>query len=354
MSTPPPGYGYGYPQQPLPLGPPPYPPPPPPAPVRQWWQHPALIITALVLFPPGGIALAWLSRWSRTTKIVATVLAGLWFLTPFLADPPKAPKADAAPKPAVTAPATAGPSASPSPGEPPSLVGQSLKEAKAAAYDAGYRTISHDASDDDAGQWDDGNWKVCFQTLAAKRSGAMPTLDLGVVRNEWPCPAKDGEPIPYPKMPKVVGQTFAKASEALTPLAFEMIERDSAYTDVTLPAAVDDWTVCFQGPAEGKEITSPKTTTARLTVVAPGTACPTSPSTELRPDPTPPPGTGGDDAEGSDSDFSSSGGSTGSGGSSSSGTVTPGAFCAPAGSTGVSRKGVLYTCKGPDQPRWRR
>ncbi|MFG2776029.1 excalibur calcium-binding domain-containing protein [Streptomyces sp. NPDC048350] len=302
MTQPPPP-GHGYPQQPSPYGNPPY--PYPPAPVRRWWQHPALIITALVVFPPGGIALAWLSRWSQTKKIIATVLAGLWFITPFLGAPPKDQKDDAKPKAAATAKATNSPSASPTPSGPPSFVGQNLKKAKAVAYDRGYNAISHDASDDDARQWDDDNWKVCFQTLAAKKVGTMPTLDFGVVRNEWPCPARDGEPIPYPKMPKVVGQTFAKAAETLKPLALKAAEADSAYTDVPLPATVDDWTVCFQDPKAGEEIEYPKTTTAYLKVTPPGTACPKTEFAELHPDPTPP-STGDDDSDSSSS--SSSGG----------------------------------------------
>ncbi|MFF9915609.1 PASTA domain-containing protein [Streptomyces sp. NPDC013457] len=344
MTQPPPGYGY--PQQPPPYGHPPY--PYPPAPVRRWWQHPAVIITALVVFPPGGIALAWLSGWSQTKKIIATVLAGLWFLTPFLGDPPKDNKADAKPKAAATASATITPSesASPSPTGPPSFVGKNLKDASAAAYGAGYNSISHDASDQDAGQWDDGNWRVCFQTLKAKKVGGKPTLDFGVVRVEWPCPAKDGEPIPYPKMPNVVGQSFVKASETLKPIGFEEIEPQSAYTDVTLPASVDNWKVCFQEPEEGKEIQYPKTTTAYLKLTAAGTACPKTEYTELHPDPTPP--SGDDD----DSSSPSSGGS--SSGGSDAGTVTPGAYCSTPGSTGVSKKGVVYTCKGTGQERWRR
>ncbi|MEU9862480.1 excalibur calcium-binding domain-containing protein [Streptomyces sp. NPDC047971] len=286
MSTPPPGYGY--PQQPPPYDHHPY--APQPAPVRRWWQHPAVVIAALVVFPPGGIALVWLTSWSRAKKIIATVLASLWFITPFLGDPPKDQKNDAKPKAAATVPATAAstPSASPSPSGPPSYVGQNLKNAKAAAYSAGFNSVSHDASDSDTGQWDDDNWKVCFQTSATKKVGSMPTLDFGVVRNEWPCPVKDGEPIPYPKMPKVVGQTFEKASMSLKPLSLKAIEADSAYTDVTLPATVDDWTVCFQGPEVGEKIEYPKTTTAYLKVTAPGTACPKTEFTELHPDPTPP------------------------------------------------------------------
>lgn len=294
-----------------------YPPPhaysPTPAPPRRWWQHPALIITMLFFLPPVGIALAWTSRWSQTKKIVATVLSGIWFLIPLLSDPPKKTDTDAKPQALATAPST---SPRPSPSAPPSFVGQSLKAAKKAASTAGYNATSHDAADTNTSQWDDDNWKVCFQTPAAKQIGKLPTLDFGVVRNEVPCPANDGEPIPYPKMPKVVGQTFAKASEALKPIGLQKIEPQSAYTDVTLPGAVDDWVVCFQEPAENKELQTPKTTTAYLQLAAPGTACPSSQHTELHPKPAPAPN---DD----DSHNSSTGGSTsttgGSGGGSGSG-----------------------------------
>ncbi|MEU8675986.1 excalibur calcium-binding domain-containing protein [Streptomyces sp. NPDC048560] len=275
-------------------------------PTRRWWQHPAFVITALVLFPPGGIALAWLSHWSKAKKIVATVLAGLWFLAPFLGDPPKDPKDDAKPKAA----ATVTPSARPAPSEPPNLVGKNLKEAKAAAGTAGYNATSHDASDDNAGQWDDDNWKVCFQTSVDRQAGKKPTLDFGVVRNEVPCPAKDGEKIPWPKMPGVTGMTFEKASETLKPIGFKEIEPASAYTDVTLPGAVDDWKVCFQEPEAAEEIQSPEVETARLMLTSPSTACPKSPHTELHPAPEAP-----DVPEPEDDDSSSSGGSSSTSGS---------------------------------------
>ncbi|MFE5535570.1 hypothetical protein [Streptomyces sp. NPDC056492] len=357
-----------------------------PAPVRRWWQHPALIIALLVVIPPAGIALAWTSRWGRAKKVIATVLAGLWFLTPFLGNPPKKAEADSKPAALASAP----PSASAGRAEPPSLVGRNLKEAKAAALAAGFQALSHDASDGNAAQAAEDGWKVCFQSLVTEKAGAIPALDFGVVRTEAPCPAKDGDPIPRPKMPKVIGLTFAKASEALKPIGLQKIEPQSAFTDVTLPAAVDDWAVCFQDPAEGTEISAPATTSASLKLVSPGTGCPGTPNTRLHPEPVPPSdddsgstasggsssggsssggsSSGGSSSGGSSSGGSSSGGSSSSGGASSggsssggsdsggaasSGTVTPGAFCSPAGATGVSKKGVAYTCKGPGQPRWR-
>ncbi|MFF4101354.1 hypothetical protein [Streptomyces sp. NPDC001903] len=342
-----------------------------PAPVRRWWQHPALVIALLVVIPPAGIALAWTSRWGQAKKIVATVLAGLWFLTPFLGDPPK--KAEADSKPAAAA--SASPGASPSRAEPPALVGRSLKEAKATALAAGFGVLSHDASEGNAAQVAEDDWKVCFQgVVAAEKPGAIPTLDLGVVLTDAPCPAKDGDPIPYPKMPRVVGLAFANASRTLGPIGFRKIEPQSAFTDVTLPAAVDDWVVCFQEPEEGKEIGAPGTTSAALKLASPGTGCPGAPNTRLHPEPAPAPthedddsgstasggssSSGGSASGGSSSGGSSSGG-TSSGGSDSGGggggTITPGAFCSPIGASGVSSKGVRYTCTGtPGNAHWRR
>ncbi|MBT2467224.1 hypothetical protein J7E97_04890, partial [Streptomyces sp. ISL-66] len=50
--------------------PPPYPYPSAPAPGRRrWWQHPGLIIPLLVIVPPAGILLVWLSRWKIAPKI---------------------------------------------------------------------------------------------------------------------------------------------------------------------------------------------------------------------------------------------------------------------------------------------
>ncbi|MFJ6522808.1 hypothetical protein ACVW0K_004080 [Streptomyces filamentosus] len=95
----------------------PYQPAPAWQPPRRWWQHPALIVTLLVLLPPVGIVLAWLGRWTNRTKTVATVLSALWFVVVMVMDPPEEPGAGD-PKPAVTAPAT--PTATPTPTEEPS------------------------------------------------------------------------------------------------------------------------------------------------------------------------------------------------------------------------------------------
>ncbi|MEU9799849.1 excalibur calcium-binding domain-containing protein [Streptomyces sp. NPDC051000] len=192
-----------------------YPPPhayAPVHPVRRWWQHPALIITALVLLPPAGIALAWTSRWSRTQKIVATVLSGVWFLIFMLSDPPKEPVDDA--KPAAAATATASPSptstASPSPtptpsAEPvmPAVVGKPFAEAKKAveALVKGELT-ARSAYADVPLPANHTTWLVCFQSLGAgTRLGANAAgADVHLVAPGTACPASVGATLrPKPK-----------------------------------------------------------------------------------------------------------------------------------------------------------
>ncbi|WP_374323393.1 excalibur calcium-binding domain-containing protein [Streptomyces sp. AP-93] len=227
------------------------------APVRRWWHHPALIIALLVVFPPGGIALAWTGGWSKGKKITATVLAGLWFLAPFLSDPPEKTGSDAKPQAAVTHEATATP---------------------------------------------------------APSATAIPAPSATAI----PAPSATATPA-APKMPKVIGLTFAKATETLKPVGLQSVVPESAYTDVTLPATVDGWKVCFQDPAEGTEIRAPKTTSAHLKVVAPGTACPAAAGAKLHPDPEPTPeepGDGDDSGSSSSGSSSSGGSSTGGGGGS--------------------------------------
>ncbi|MCX5404546.1 excalibur calcium-binding domain-containing protein [Streptomyces sp. NBC_00335] len=211
-----------------------------------------MIITLLVVFPPGGIALAWTSGWSKGKKITATVLAGLWFFTPFLGDPPEKTGTDAKPKATVTQEAAA---------------------------------------------------------IPAPSATAAPETTSVTTPSATAAPAA-------PKMPVVMGLPFARAAEILKPIGLKSVEPESAYADVTLPATVDGWKVCFQDPAEGKEIQAPKTVSAHLKVVAPGTACPAEAGARLHPDPDPAPVVPGD---GDDSGGSSSGGSS-SGGSSTGGS----------------------------------
>ncbi|MGW6819924.1 excalibur calcium-binding domain-containing protein [Streptomyces sp. NPDC055005] len=192
-----------------------YPPPhayAPVHPVRRWWQHPALIIGALVLLPPAGIVLAWTSRWNRTQKIVATVLSGVWFLIVMLSDPPKEPVDDAKPKAAAvatTSPAAA-PSASPSPtptpsAEPvmPAVVGKPFGAAEKAveALIKGELT-ARSAYADVPLPADHTTWLVCFQGLGAGTRLAADTAgtDVHLVAPGTACPASVGAVLhPKPK-----------------------------------------------------------------------------------------------------------------------------------------------------------
>ncbi|WP_208948754.1 excalibur calcium-binding domain-containing protein [Streptomyces subrutilus] len=178
-------------------------------PVRRWWQHPALIITLLVILPPVGIALAWTSLWSKPKKIVATILAGIWFFLPFTTASGKKgyeegkngkAAATASPSPSVTASptlATSPPPVSPTPSPTPSavpvmpsVVGATYDDAIKALEAAGiaknnvtlddvYLDIETPTHAKAAG---DADWKVCFQTPgngAGVAAGGTVHLDLG-------------------------------------------------------------------------------------------------------------------------------------------------------------------------------
>ncbi|MFD6229466.1 excalibur calcium-binding domain-containing protein [Streptomyces sp. NPDC060232] len=182
-----------------------------PRPPRRWWQHPALIIAALVLLPPAGIALAWTSQWERTRKVLATVLSGIWFLIPLLSDPPKEAGAEAKPQ------AAAAPSASPTP---------------------------------------------------------SPT----------PTPPAAPTPSAAPQMPSAVGWPYVQAEKAVEELIDGELSASSAYADVPLPADHGTWLVCFQDVAAGTGLV-PQSAAPVVHLVAPGTACPATPGTDLRPKP---------------------------------------------------------------------
>jgi hypothetical protein len=242
------------------------------------------VVALLVVLPPTGILLAWFTKWSTRAKVVASVLSLLWFILILTADPEEQkPAGDA--RPAASAPASASPSLSPSssPSEKglPDYTGRTLRVAKSAAYEDGYNAVSHDASDGDAGQWDDDNWTVCFQAV----TGTSKTIDFGVVRTGQPCPKRDGDPIPWPEMPDVAGLTFDKASVKVEKLGVKEITAEGAYTDVTPPADPASWKVCFQDPEAGERVEYPKNATVTLKVTEPGTACPSEEFTELHPDP---------------------------------------------------------------------
>ncbi|MFF3758483.1 excalibur calcium-binding domain-containing protein [Streptomyces sp. NPDC002185] len=267
--------------------------------------------------PPLGVFLAWRCRWPVGRKVTATVLSCVWFVAVGTsgpaADGPAA--ADAAPKPRTVPSFT--PYAPPTP-TPTPLVrrvvadygGQNLEAASRAAYEAGFRARSHDATEDDRTQLVDGNWKVCFQEPAAgatatTEEGRRARIEFAVVEKSSPCPPRDGDAVVFPKVPDVVGKTFAAGSAILRKAGLTAIRGAVAYTDVDLAARHEDWRICFQDPEAGEDIERPSSMSVRLSLTPPGVSCPGEDYARLHPDPEPDP----------DPDRHGSGSGSGSGGS---------------------------------------
>lgn len=164
-------------------------------------------------------------------------------------------------------------------GEPPqvpNMIGQPLTQAKRAVQEQGILAVSHDASDGDASQVVDMNWVVCFQAMTEQRS-----LDFGVVRSGTPCPARDGDPIPWPKVPNVVQLKYLDAAHKFQEVGISGVTARGAYLDQQPPVNPDEWIVCFQEPAAGTTVQSSMYGT--LSVAAPGIECPQEPGTNLNP-----------------------------------------------------------------------
>ncbi|MGW2019160.1 excalibur calcium-binding domain-containing protein [Streptomyces sp. NPDC001927] len=101
-----------------------------------------------------------------------------------------------------------------------------------------------------------------------------------------PPTAVSPSPTPSPSadvvMPNVVGKAFSDAEAAVEALIDGELRAGSAYTDVSLPADHATWIVCFQGPAAGARLV-PATADPNVDLVAPGTTCPATTGTVLRP-----------------------------------------------------------------------
>ncbi|MFI5814554.1 PASTA domain-containing protein [Streptomyces sp. NPDC051643] len=251
-------------------------------------------------------------------------------------------------------------SASPSasrPAKAADYTGRPLDEAEKHARSAGYTVTHHDAADETRTIILRSGWTVCFQKTAT----AMSTIDFAAVRSSEPCPEKDGGPLPWPKMPNVVGATYNKAVEDLKQAGVDLdrVTLDDVYLDIDTPTAEeaaedgDDWRVCFQSPDKGTKVDS--ATTVRLDLGQWTDAdlvrhCPSEKDTTYKipandPDYDDNSDSSTDrDSSAPHSDSSSSGSSTGGG--TSVGTVHPGSFCSPPGATGVSRAGTPMVC-GP-------
>jgi len=79
------------------------------------------------------------------------------------------------------------------PGNVPDLIGKGLPSAETLLRTAGFFSVTaHDSSNGGRMQFNDPNWKVCFQDPKPGRYPANTPIDLGVVKRAEACPAVDG------------------------------------------------------------------------------------------------------------------------------------------------------------------
>ncbi|WP_405890036.1 hypothetical protein OG427_12380 [Streptomyces sp. NBC_00133] len=146
-----------------------------------------------------------------------------------------------APNPTVTATVTATATATPTPAG--SQVGALVSTARDQVQQTGLDVAVHDASDKD--ETPGGDWTVCFE------KATLSKVDFAAVPNEAPCPKKDGQPIPWPKMPNITGITYAEAVERLDDDAGNVVI-EAAYVDESAQDTNNasqqyaNWKVCFQ------------------------------------------------------------------------------------------------------------
>ncbi len=172
---------------------------------------------------------------------------------------------DAASAPDATVTVTAAPSPA------GSQVGKSIDSAVEQARQAGLSVGIHDASDRDEAPR--GDWTVCFE------KATLSDVVFAAVPDEAPCPKKDGQRIPWPRMPNVEGTTYAKAVEELGDAVGE-VAVEAAYED----EAADDtnnkngdyanWKVCFQSVKAGTAL--PYEPDVTLHAVKNGEVCPSA------------------------------------------------------------------------------
>jgi hypothetical protein len=147
-------------------------------------------------------------------------------------------------------------SATPELGTLPNLVGKGLQSAQDAAQAAGfYGLTSHDSLGRARHQVLDRDWKVCFQTPAAGEHGTDATVDLGAVKLEEDCPAKDATAPAKASgtMPNLVGKSLAAARNALD-ASTSITSTDATNQDRNI-FLESNWQICTQQPAAGAKLT---------------------------------------------------------------------------------------------------
>ncbi|WP_307534879.1 PASTA domain-containing protein [Streptomyces sp. V3I8] len=140
-----------------------------------------------------------------------------------------------------------------------------LQSAQDRAQDVGFHGLtSHDSLGRDRMQAFDRNWKVCSQNVRAGASRATDTgLDLGAVKWEENCPAKDEKPPAAAggRMPDFAGTSVKAARAALDPGTSVTVE--DALPEDRWVLMESNWKVCSQKPAAGVSLNGrPVTLTA--------------------------------------------------------------------------------------------
>jgi uncharacterized membrane protein YgcG len=243
-----------------------------------------MLLVALFLLWWGN---AWRKRWKATATFAVVVLFGA-VLPPAPPDTTSqtAAEADAkarnaggpvsvsSPSPKSTAANGKAPKPTSDP-EIPNYRGLRLDKAEEKAHADGFRAGHHDASDQNKGIWMRSNWAVCFQQVETSSYGTT-TIDFGAVQTGAPCPARDGGPIPWPRMPDLIGATWKAAQKKLAALDVQSDRTyaSTVYGNDTLPdeGEYDEWQVCAHDPAQRERI--PDSTSVTLWLSAPENDCP--------------------------------------------------------------------------------
>ncbi|MFK0259341.1 PASTA domain-containing protein [Streptomyces sp. NPDC090445] len=220
--------------------------------------------------------------WPRGGKIAATAaaMALLGAVVPDQSRPATAahPSAKDA-KPAKTSPAFR-PTPSASPTMPTErvrgFVGERLDTAFGRSRKSGYSVTYHDASSQGRAVTARSLWTVCFQRPEPGSTVVEKTVEFGAVRTGEPCPERDGQAVPWPKMPDVVGKTWptARAEVVAVGVPERRVHAEAAYRNDVLPAEgeYDEWRVCRQDPAKDAELRND--TWVKLSLSSPENGCP--------------------------------------------------------------------------------
>ncbi|MEU2393420.1 hypothetical protein [Streptomyces sp. NPDC007369] len=159
---------------------------------------------------------------------------------------------DSKPAPAPPSGSAAGKPGGSKPAALPSLVGMGLQAAQDAAQAAGfYNLASHDSLGRGREQVLDRGWKVCSQTPGPGNGvDTAAKVDLGAVKLEEECPAKDEAPSAAAgaTMPNFIGKSMKVARQAL-PGNASITVKDALQGRMVLQES--NWRVCTQSPPTG-------------------------------------------------------------------------------------------------------